>query len=193
MFHKVRSWVVERGGRLLYLGGNGINCEVELPDESTLVCKNGNGGLIPEGFESRFHLGGESEATLLGVVFSNAGVMTAAPYRVIDPDHWAFAGTRLQRGDLFGTQSLHRRCEGGASGHETDKVSPSSPSNVHVLAKGTNPDEGGAELIIYETPKGGAVFSVGSITWPSALLVDDAVSTITGNVLRRFLESDPPK
>ncbi|MEO6811674.1 MAG: carboxypeptidase-like regulatory domain-containing protein [Isosphaeraceae bacterium] len=193
MFLAVQAWVVERGGRLMYLGGNGINCEVELPDESTLVCKNGNGGLIPEGFESRFHQGGASEASLLGVVFSNAGVMTAAPYQVIDPDHWAFAGTGLNQGDLFGERSLHRRCEGGASGHETDKVSPSSPSNIHILAKGTNPDKGGAELITYETPKGGAVFSAGSITWPSALLVDDAVSTITGNVLRRFLKSDQHK
>ncbi len=88
--------------------------------------------------------------------------------------HWAFEGTDLEDGDLFGQSSLHMRCPGGASGHETDKISPSSPKNVVRLAKGTNIDEGGAELVYYETPGGGAVFSAGSIAWPSAILVDDA-------------------
>ena len=39
-----------------------------------------------------------------------------------------------------------------------------------------------------DAPGGGAVFSVGSITYPASLLVDNAVSRITANVLRRFLE-----
>ena len=29
----------ERGGRLLYLGGNGLNCEVEFLDTGTMRCK----------------------------------------------------------------------------------------------------------------------------------------------------------
>ncbi len=128
----------------------------------------------------------ESEAHLLGVVYTESGVMTAAPYRVVKADHWALAGTGLADGDTFGEQSLHERIPGGASGHETDKRSPSSPSGVELLAKGQNPDDGGAELVAFETPSGGAVFSAGSICWPSALLVDDAVSKITANVLRRF-------
>jgi hypothetical protein len=114
--------------------------------------------------------------------------MTAAPYRVIDGSHWVFQDTGLRTGDLFGMRSLHRRCPGGASGHETDKVSPSSPKNVQVLAKGTNPDNGGADMVIFDTPGGGRVFSVGSICYPSALPVDDGVSRVTANVLRRFLE-----
>ena len=28
MFFAVREWVRERGGKLMYLGGNGVNCEV---------------------------------------------------------------------------------------------------------------------------------------------------------------------
>ena len=91
----------------------------------------------------------ESEANLLGVVFSETGIMTGAPYRVLNADHWAFDGTNLKDGDLFGESSLHMRCPGGASGHETDKVSPSSPENVVRLAKGTNIDDGGAELVYY--------------------------------------------
>ncbi len=189
MYLELKSWVFERGGRLLYLGGNGVNCEVEFLDESTMVVHNGHRQQQrDERFESRLHMRLESEANLLGVVFTDSGIMTSAPYRVIDASHWVFEGTDLKAGDLFGEKSLHMRVPGGASGHETDKISASSPGNVHLLAKGTNIDNGGAEIVIHEPEGGGAVFSVGSITYPSSILVDDAVSRITANVLRRFLE-----
>jgi hypothetical protein len=190
MYDRVKDWVFNRHGRLVYLGGNGLNCEVELRDDATMVAHNGQvRNLWPEGIgaESRFALRHESEANLLGVVFDPRGVMTAAPYEILDADHWAFAGTGLRKGSLFGTRSLHERCPGGASGHETDKVSASSPPGVRRLAKGLNPDDGGAELVCFETPSGGAVFSTGSICYVSALPVDDAVSAVTANVLRKFL------
>jgi hypothetical protein len=189
MYFTLKKWVHEGGGKLVYLGGNGINCPVELPDQETMIVQNGDGrDLRRRGLESRFHLVvGESEANLLGVVFTETGAMTGAPFRVVDPDHWAFEGTGLTRDAVFGQNSLHRRCEGGASGHETDKISPSSPANVHRLAKGMNRDEGGADMIYYATPAGGEVFSAGSICYPAAVLVDDAVSRITRNVLNRFL------
>jgi N,N-dimethylformamidase len=183
----VKSWVNERGGKLMYLGGNGLNCEAEVAGDAAVYHNGDARKLKSGGFESRFQMRVESEAALLGVVFTETGIMTGAPYRVIDASHWAFAGTGLGDGDLFGQASMHRRCPGGASAHETDKISPSSPSGTIRLAKGTNIDQGGAEVAYYETPSGGAVFSVGSIAWASAILVDDCVSQITGNVLRRFL------
>ena len=184
MYRRVKSWVFERGGRLMYLGGNGINCAVEyLAGGTAMRCLN----QWPDGLESRFHAHVESEANLLGVVFTDAGAMTSAPFEVVAPDHWVFAGTGLKRGDLFGTKILHQRYGDGASGHETDKISPSSPKNVELLARGLNPDEGGAHMVYFGTPGGGAVFSVGSITYPSALLCEDACSKITRNVLKRFL------
>jgi hypothetical protein len=188
MYQKVKAWVHGRGGKLLYLGGNGLNCEAELVEPAGVVYRNGDARKLKEGkSESRFAMRVESEAKLLGVVFTEAGIMTGAPYLVRDADHWAFEGTGLKNGDPFGQASLHRRCPGGASAHETDKVSASSPPGVKVLAKGANPDDGGAELSYYETPGGGAVFAAGSIAWPSSILVDSAVSRITANVLRRFL------
>ncbi len=51
-----------------------------------------------------------------------------------------------------------------------------------------------AELVFFETPEGGAVFSVGSIAWCGSLPwngFDNAVARLTGNVLRRFLSADP--
>jgi len=71
--------------------------------------------------------------------------------------------------------------------HETDKRSASSPADVQLLARGLNPDDGGAEMVIFDTRSGGSVFSVGSINYVASLLVDNAVSKITENVLKRFL------
>ena len=189
MYDRVKRWVFEEGGRLLYLGGNGINCEVEIRGSSMVVHNGQITGLDVAGVgaESRLALRHESEANLVGVVFTPTGIMTGAPYRVIDGSHWAFEGTNLKNGDLFGEKSLHMRCPGGASGHETDKISPSSPPQTKLLAQGLNPDEGGAHLVHFETPGGGAVFSVGSISWVSSLPVDDHVARITENASRRFL------
>jgi len=140
------------------------------------------------GHESRFARRHESEANLLGVVFTPAGIMTGAPYRVVDGAHWIFQAAGLKTGDLLGQRSLHMRCPGGASGHETDKISQRhSPANVHLLAQGLNPDDGGAHMVIFDTPSGGAVFSVGSIRYVSSLPIDDGISRVTRAVLQKFL------
>ena len=70
-----------------------------------------------------------------------------------------------------------------------------TPAGTVLLARGTNdgaPTEpgqetGGAEMVTYETALGGAVFSVGSITYPCSLLVDRHISAVTDNVVKRFL------
>ena len=197
MYFALKSWVFERGGRLMYLGGNGLNCEVEFLDEKTVIyqntkwnhnwcsLKNHEEKTHPE---SRFAARQESEANLLGVVFTQEGIMTSAPFEVVDDSHWCFEGTRLKNGDVFGTKSLHMRVPGGASGHETDKMSPHSPKNTTLLAKGLNANNGGAHMVHFSTPQNGGVFSVGSITWPACVQVDEHVSQITANVIRRFME-----
>jgi hypothetical protein len=194
MYERVKRWVFQEGGRLMYLGGNGLNCEVELTPDGAMSVQNGAiSDLWPAGMngkESRFAMRVESEANLLGVVFTPAGAMTGAPYRVVESKHWAFAGTGLNQGDIFGEKCLHQRCPGGASGHETDKVSLSSPANVLRLARGLNVNDGGAEMVIFDTPSGGSVFSAGSISYPASLPVDEHVSRITANVLKRFLGTD---
>ena len=48
-----------------------------------------------------------------------------------------------------------------------------------------------ADMVFFETPEDGAVFSVGSINWMGSLLhnrCDNNVSRVTENVLRRFME-----
>ncbi len=138
------------------------------------------------GHDSRMHRTFESEAVLLGVAFTDLGAMTAAPCRVLDDTHWVFSGTRLKNGDVFGEYSFHERVPGGASGHETDKITPSSPTKVDHLAKGTNTNNGGADMMMVELGSG-FVFSVGSITWVACLFPDENVTRITRNVVDRFL------
>ena len=177
MYFRVKEWVDKRGGRLMYLGGCGMYAEVEFPDEATMLCRR----------EGVWDQRGEPAAKLLGVEYTHSGFQSGAPYRVIAGDHWAFADTGLRPGDQFGHRSLHERCPGGASAHELDKISPAGPDNIVRLAKGDNPDDSGADLITYETAAGGGVFSASSLCWTLSIVIDDHVSAITANVLRRFL------
>lgn len=187
MYLELHDWVFRRGGKLMYLGGNGLNCEVEFNTPSSIIVRNGDKReQRRKNLDSRMHERVASEAALLGVVYTDAGAMTGAPYKVVDPGHWSLAGTGLKLGDLFGEKSLHMRCPGGASGHETDKRSPQTPPGTHLIARGTNRDDGGAEMIYFETPGGGAVFSSGSIAYVSSLPIDAPLSRVTKNVIERM-------
>ncbi len=202
MYERVRDWVYQRGGRILYLGGNGVNAEVEYLNPATMRINShlqSVGGSFSMAdpndpskvYESRFHRRVECEARLLGVISTDAAIMTGAPYRVVKSDHWLFEGTGLRDGDIFGERSLHERCPGGASGYEMDQISQYSPAGTELLAKGQNPG-GGGEMACYELEGGGACFASGSITYVSSLLVDESISTITANVIRRFLKVASP-
>jgi hypothetical protein len=194
MYDRVKAWVHDSGGRLVYLGGNGINCAVAMHDDASMTVLNGNAAVLEPRraeVESRFGLVHEPEARLLGVGYTRAGLFTAAPYEVLRPEHWAFAGTGVHAGDLIGTRTLGTRFPAGASGHETDKVSPNSPATVTVLARGRNPHDGGAELAIYHTGSGGAVFAAGSINFVGALPVDGVLDRLLRNVLTRVLTRTP--
>ena len=105
---------------------------------------------------------------------------------------------------------------GGAAAEEIDRFEPllGSPSHALVLASAVDfgpnmmktkeeflatarPDPSDphvrADLVFFETPRGGAVFATGSIAWAGSLAhnsYDNDVSRITGNVVRRFLDSE---
>jgi N,N-dimethylformamidase beta subunit-like protein len=51
-----------------------------------------------------------------------------------------------------------------------------------------------ADLVFFETPNGGAVFSVGSIAYSGALPwngFDNNIARLTSNVLKRFMDPAP--
>ena len=62
MYFKLKKWVFEEGGRLIYLGGNGLNCEVEFLEslaEFIDICRIVVlSQFLPDGFEllSKEHL-----------------------------------------------------------------------------------------------------------------------------------------
>ncbi len=108
---------------------------------------------------------------------------------------------------------------GGAAGLETDAVDARLGTPPHALVLATSeehspgtmlaPEETGfhhlvmdgaqnpavrADMVFFETPNGGAVFSTGSIAWAGSLAHDryvNNVSRITANVVRRFLDPAP--
>lgn len=105
---------------------------------------------------------------------------------------------------------------GGAAGFEIDAADASLGTPPHALivasctefsptyehqnpihVPGTDLDMSPplrSDMVFFETPNGGAVFSVGSIAYCGALShngYDNNVSRLTGNVLRRFMADDP--
>ena len=84
--------------------------------------------------------------------YAEKHIHTYAPFQVLEPSHWLFRGAGVAEGDLIGTQGLN---EGGASGGEEDKVGPLTPPGAVRLAHGLNPGQGGADIVFFETPRGG--------------------------------------
>jgi N,N-dimethylformamidase len=221
------------GGRLMYLGGNGLYWVTTIDPARPHVIEVRRGftgtrmwGSAPgEGYHSTtgepggiWRLRGRPPQKLVGVGFTAQGQDRSAPYRR-RPESWnpraqfIFEGVE---GDVFGAGGLHL---GAAGGYEMDRadVALGTPPHALVLASSfghsdnyqhcieemleTDGLQGGtrhpavrSDLVFFEHPGGGAVFSVGSISWSGSLShqsYDGSVSRITGNVLRRFLDPQP--
>lgn len=161
---------------------------------------------------------GRAPNELVGVGFAAQGFDRATYYR-IDPEAltsragWILHDVDVDDEGRIGTSGLG----GGAAGQEVDRYDTrlGSPTHAVVLASATDfgPDmvrtkeefEGSvvytspdpyvrADIVFYETPAGGAVFSVGSISWFGALARDgykNDVARMTANVVKRFLDPEP--
>ena len=82
-YERVVDWVENRGGRLLYLGGNGIDCEVEYSGSvaARYLTRHPDPEVPEEAhLESRFHWTVAPSAALLGVTYTPSGEGTASPY-----------------------------------------------------------------------------------------------------------------
>ena len=157
---------------------------------------------------------GRPPQKLTGVGFSSQGFDYSLPFHrspdASDP-RAAFIFEGVGEDEIIGDFGL---VQGGAGGFEIDRADAAlgTPPHALVLATATgfsdvyqhvveevlmsNSKQGGtvnplvkADVVYFEGPKGGAVFSVGSIAWCGALShndYDNNVSRITGNVLRKF-------
>lgn len=151
---------------------------------------------------------------LVGVGFAAQGLYEATHYRRTaasrDPQHaWIFDGIAE---DIIGDYGLSA---GGAAGFELDRADASlgTPDNAVVLARSENPpasmalvfedmlspgrtltgeppdDLVRADMIYFETPEGGEIFSAGSITFCGSLWrngFEGPVSQLLYNVVKRF-------
>ncbi len=180
-----RLWVLNFSGNTMYR-------EVDFFDDGSIRCVSLN-----------FSKSCSDESKLLGVRFTGDDYGSAAPYKVVAPDHWVFTGAPLNPNNpYFGGLSLNQytlstfsrydsgRCGDinglvgmGASGWETDKITKTAPKDIKLVAKGCN-KRGGADMVIRE-PQGqrGGMFSASSILFGGALLIDGVVSKIAENVI----------
>ncbi|MGL5839280.1 MAG: N,N-dimethylformamidase beta subunit family domain-containing protein [Sphingorhabdus sp.] len=151
---------------------------------------------------------------LVGVGFSAQGLFRATHYvktaAASSPEFaWLFAGIE---GDILGDFGFSA---GGAAGYELDRADPKlgTPPEAVVLAQSVAPDDSfvvvpeewlshvqsvtgepfndllRADMIYADLPNGGALFSVGSITFCGSLMHNDggnSISRLLDNLLRHF-------
>ncbi|MDQ0417013.1 hypothetical protein J2Z48_001185 [Croceifilum oryzae] len=176
---------MDQGGNVVSLSGNGCYWKTVIKENLMEVRKDGSHHLLIGERGGLWRDLERTESRMLGVRYNGPATDSFYPYKIKNADHWIFANTGLKNGDLVGEKGLR----GGASGHETDIMDEFTPKNTILLAKGTNPKKKqGAEMIYYDHPKGGGVFSVGSIAFGSSLIMDSDLTKIVKNVLDRFLK-----
>ncbi|MGI9331702.1 MAG: N,N-dimethylformamidase beta subunit family domain-containing protein [Gammaproteobacteria bacterium] len=161
---------------------------------------------------------GEPPNTLVGVGMVAQGFDISSPYVRAEASRdprVAFAFQGIDE-DVIGDYGLSG---GAAAGLEVDAANVDLGTPAHALIVASSqihtdlylmtpedmldpvPGLGGteaeiirADLVFFETPGGGAVFSVGSIAWAGSMAwngYDNTVSKLTENVLRRFIDPEP--
>ncbi len=222
---------LKRGGRLMYLGGNGFYWVTSIdPNRPHIIEVRRWGGTqswksLPGEYyhSSTGELGGvwrnrgRPPQKLAGIGFSAQGFDTNSVYKRL-PDSFdpraAFIFEGVGKDEVIGDfDNLGQKY--GAAGDELDRADQSLGTPSHALIVATAKDtftdyyqavveevdiadskQGGtvsplvrADMVYFEGPNGGAVFSVGSIAWIGSLFYnsyENNVSRITENVLRRF-------
>ena len=154
---------------------------------------------------------------LVGIGFAAQGFEGGTHYRLrpgARDGRAAFIMAGVKAQDVIGD---HGAQGGGAVGEEIDRWDPALGSPAHALVLATSARHGAAmlrvkeefhiteapdpedpnvraDMVFFETPAGGAVFSTGSISFAGALATDDYdndIARIAGNVLRRFSDPTP--
>ncbi len=169
---------------IISLGGNQAYYKIQFSDNyKTIECrKDGtflDNTLIPAG---NWRTAYSDEATYWGNAFTDAGYETYCSYKVKNASHWIYKDCAVKNEDEFGKYGIDNR---GLSGDEMDKINSNSPKNTILLAKGTNPDNGGGEIIIIENKKN-AILSFGSIACGSGLYKDKVFTQMIVNFMSKY-------
>lgn len=232
MLDAIRAWL-DRGGRLMYMGGNGFYWRIAFHEQfpGVIELRRAEDGIRdwvsqPGEYHHSFtgELGGlwrrigRSPQELVGVGMATQGFDYSGHYRRAsgaDDARAAFIVAGIDD-EIIGDFG---HVGGGAAGLELDRADPDlgTPDHALVVASSeghTNltfavPEEVDnvsdelvatrnaslrGDIVFFETPSGGAVFSTGSIAWSGSLAHadhDNNVARMTENVLRRFLDPQP--
>jgi hypothetical protein len=191
---------VGRGGNLAFFSGNTCWWRVVFHDDVT--------------FE-RLHwwhdpeTPGDPENTMLGVSFRNGGERdrddfpVPVGYLVQHADHWVYAGTGLNDGDVFGEKDylIGYECDGAdfdrgdleAGRPVVPTAADGTPSDFTILgvgdcrASGWGFGNGAATMGLFSRAGGGTVFTASTTDWARVLGAGDpVVERITANVLDRL-------
>ena len=222
-----------RGGRLMYMGGNGFYWRVSYPrahpgmiemrraEDGTRAWVESVGeyyhGSTGE-YGGLWRRQGRAPNTLVGVGFVAQGFDRSSYYRRTAASRnprarFIFDGVQDEVLGDFGV------AWGGAAGLELDAFNPALGSPPWALVVASSEDHSNAfqlvneeinvsfagadgrfspavraDMVFYEHPGGGAVFSTGSIAYVGSLAhkgYDNNISRLTLNVLRRFLDPAP--
>ncbi len=222
MHSAIRGYLVD-GGRLMYLGGNGFYWVTSIDPTRPHVIELRRGVSGTRAWESLpgeshhsttgelgglWRLRGQAPQRRVGVGFAAQGWGGASGYVRKPASHdprAAFIFDGLEADEVIGDFGM---ALGGAAGDEIDRLDVQLGSPTHALLLATSadvpvtvPGQGGtespkvrADMVFFETPNGGAVFSVGSINWVCSLAwnhFDNNVARVTENVLRRFVDPRP--
>lgn len=160
---------------------------------------------------------GRPPQALVGVGFSTQGEYRGYPYTVLDAildPRVAFMRPGLEPGQVLGERGL---MGGGAAGHELDRadVTLGTPAHALIIARAIVTDPSyqpvneerfdhtwpapreaiiRSDITYFETPAGGAVFSVGSMNFIGALPIDgyeNPAACLIRNVVLRFSDPTP--
>ena len=222
-----------RGGRLMYMGGNGFYWRVSYPraHPGMIEMRRAEDGTrawvesVGEYYHSStgeygglWRRQGRAPNTLVGVGFVAQGFDRSSYYRRTAASRnprarFIFDGVQDEVLGDFGV------AWGGAAGLELDAFNPALGSPPWALVVASSEDHSNAfqlvneeinvsfagadgrfspavraDMVFYEHPGGGAVFSTGSIAYVGSLAhkgYDNNISRLTLNVLRRFLDPAP--
>ena len=177
---------LSKGGNLINLSGNNLFWKSVINNFKIETIKHHSTHSLANEKSGMWRYLNKSESNILGSSYDTRGYKTYAPYKVILKNHWIFKNIEINANSLFGFNNLTKK---HASGYETNKIDYCSPKNIELIAKGTNMNNGGADMTFYNNKLGGKVFSTGSISFCSCLQYDFTCSKILKNVFDKFLDS----
>ena len=213
---------VSRGGNVAFFGANVCWWRIHVVENDTaIVCHQGSKrGAFDHWWPPTG--AGRPEDALTGVSYRHGGgwwdgARSTSGFVVQQPDHWAFAGTGLRRGDRFGARTspplVGYECDGaplewidphaGLAALAESAHGMGTPGGLEVLAVGAIGEDwqelphreacsaraGVHSATMASFARGGTVFSAGTTDWAQVLASgqEPCVGQITRNVIEHLL------